>query len=107
MERLMSVSDPSRQLTEFRRSEAAPEAVVPLIAMSIESHWLNAKVVLLERCRQMLIEHIVGLGCAFLSGAVGIGFLHCGSCLCHRKENGLRDADFKRRFRCRVENQRW
>jgi hypothetical protein len=64
----ISVVDPgtgTRSLTKLGRSEAAPKAGVPLVAMRIDSSRLNAEVILLKVAWEMLIEHCIGLGRAF------------------------------------------
>jgi len=55
----------TRPLTKLGRSEAAPKAGVPLVAMRIDSSRLNAEVILLKVAWEMLIEHRIGLGRAF------------------------------------------
>jgi len=42
--------------TEFGRREAAPEAVVPLVAMSVDGRGLKAEIIFLEVSWQVLIE---------------------------------------------------
>jgi len=54
-----------RSLTKVGRSEAAPKAVVPCVAVRIDSSRLNAEVILLDVAGEMLIEHRIGLGRAF------------------------------------------
>ena len=58
----LEISRVARSLTKLGRSEAAPKAVVPFVAVRIDSSRLNAEVILLEVAWEMLIEHRIGLG---------------------------------------------
>jgi hypothetical protein len=59
------IAEFTRSLTKLGRSEAAPKAGVPFVAVRIQGSRLNAEVVLLDVAWEVLIKDRIGLGRAF------------------------------------------
>lgn len=88
----ITISGSMRRLTKLGRRETAPEVIVPVVTVGVDGNRLKAEVILLKVTRDVLIQHVVRLGSAFLGGAVLVGCLHGGSCLGHCDESSKEEC---------------